>query len=93
MERNKERRKVVSALEELKECDEEFEEEDDPSVNLSISPLSSLRSLKNSFQLSFSARRSRVRILNGTLHVVSLGFCYTRGDEFFLFAAVTYVYK
>lgn len=57
LERNRERRKVVSAaLEDLTECDEE--EEQNPSLNLSTSPMSSLSSFKNKF--SFKGR-SKVR--------------------------------
>jgi len=59
LERNRERRKVVSAaLGDLVECDEEEEEEaEDLSMNLSTSPLSTLSSFKNKFQLSFTGRR------------------------------------
>ncbi|XP_068694651.1 rho-associated protein kinase 2-like isoform X1 [Montipora foliosa] len=63
LERNRERRKVVSALAELKECEEEEEleekdDEDDPSMN--VSSFSSLSSLKHKFQLPFqTSRRSR----------------------------------
>ncbi|CAH3041933.1 unnamed protein product [Porites lobata] len=57
LERNRERRKVVSAaLEDLTECDEE--EEQNPSLNISTSPVSSLSSFKNKF--SFKGR-SKVR--------------------------------
>lgn len=53
LERNRERRKVVSAaLEDLTECDEE--EEQSPSLNISTSPVSSLSSFKNKF--SFKGR-------------------------------------
>ena len=63
LERNRERRKVVSAaLGDLVECDEEEEEEaEDLSMNLSTSPLSTLSSFKNKFQLSFTGRR-KVRV-------------------------------
>ena len=67
LERNRERRKVVSAtLGDLKELDEEEEEEEeDLSINMSISPQSSLTSsFKNRFHLPFSARRSRVGTVN-----------------------------
>lgn len=53
MERNRERRKVVSAnLEDLTECEEEEEEDEDLSANFSTSPLSSLSSFKNKFHFS-----------------------------------------
>ena len=67
LERNRERRKVVSAtLGDLKEMDEEEEEEEeDLSINISTSPQSSLTSsFKNKFHLPFSARRSRVGTVN-----------------------------
>lgn len=63
LERNRERRKIVSAtLEDLKECEEEEEdEEEELAISLSTSALSSLNSFKNKFQFSFSGR-SKVRL-------------------------------
>jgi len=57
LERNRERRKVVSAnLEDLTECEEEEEEDEDLSPSLSTSPLSSLNSFKNKFHFSLSGK-------------------------------------
>ena len=57
LERNRERRKVVSAnLEDLTECEEEEEEDEDLSVHFSTSPLSSLSSFKNKFHFSLSGK-------------------------------------
>lgn len=61
LERNKERRKVVSALSELKECEEEDEEgslekdDDDTPQRTASSTFSSLSSFKHKFQRSFSS--------------------------------------
>ena len=56
LERNRERRKIVSAaLEDLTECEEE--EEENLSINLSTSQVSSLSSFKNKFRsLSFTGK-------------------------------------
>lgn len=60
LERNRERRKVVSAnLEDLTECEEEEEEDEDLSVHFSTSPLSSLSSFKNKFHFSLSGKNKR----------------------------------
>ena len=61
LERNRDRRKIVSAaIEDLKESTipEEDEEEDieNISINMSSSALSSLSSFKNKFQFSFSGK-------------------------------------
>ena len=57
LERNRERRKVVSAnLEDLTECEEEEEEDEDLSASFSTSPLSSLTSFKNKFHFSLSGK-------------------------------------
>jgi len=57
LERNRERRKVVSAnLGDLTECEEEEEEDEDLSANFSTSPLSSLSSIKNKFHFSLSGK-------------------------------------
>lgn len=57
LERNRERRKIVSAtLEDLTECEEEEDEEEELSNNVSPSPFSTLNSFKNKFQFSFSGR-------------------------------------
>lgn len=57
LERNRERRKVVSAnLEDLTECEEEEEEDEDLSAHFSTSPLSSLSSFKNKFHFSLSGK-------------------------------------
>lgn len=61
LERNKERRKIVSALSELKECEEEDEEgslekdDDDTAQRTGSSTFSSLSSFKHKFQRSFSS--------------------------------------
>ncbi|XP_022788441.1 rho-associated protein kinase 1-like isoform X1 [Stylophora pistillata] len=64
LERNRDRRKIVSAaIEDLKESTipEEDEEEDieNISINMSSSALSSLSSFKNKFQFSFSGKNKR----------------------------------
>lgn len=70
MERNKERRKVVSALSELKECEEEDEEgslekdDDDTPQRTGSSAFSSLSSFKHKFQRSFSSSRTKVQAMN-----------------------------
>ena len=73
LERNKERRKVVSALSELKECEEEDEEgslekdDDDTPQRTASSTFSSLSSFKHKFQRSFSSSlKTKVQAMNAS---------------------------
>ena len=73
LERNKERRKIVSALSELKECEEEDEEgslekdDDDTPQRTASSTFSSLSSFKHKFQRSFSSSlKTKVQAMNAS---------------------------
>lgn len=102
LERNRERRKVVSAnLEDLTECEEEEEEEDeDLSVHFSTSPLSSLSSFKNKFHFSLSGKnkvgwKSVGKINFAWLNSTLLAEFFTRsrtGPETFNSADVTFAH-
>ena len=75
LERDRDRRKVVSAaFEDLKESTipEEDGEEDleDMSINLSSSAMSSLSSFKNKFQFSFSGK-NKVKIVDKIVQLLS----------------------
>ena len=89
LERNRERRKVVSAaLEDLTECDEE--EEQNPSLNLSTSPVSPLSSFKNKFSFKGRSKVRRKRAFTSLscninkyiLHNVFRLFFYYQSREF-----------
>lgn len=77
MERNRERRKVVSAnLEDLTECEEEEEEDEDlSSANFSTSPLSSLSSFKNKFHFSLSGKNKVSREKVSELYSAEVNRC------------------